>query len=463
MRPRFLLQPMVFPVLLVTGFLLGARIAPAQNADGFTLQETPGLALVKPQPWSNLSEATVLEFVAFIDRTSTGGANSGYYEFHTLGGNKRQIPAARVVKVVVYPNSARIKSLIDLKDRAKVQSSADEISKIITNFPATKIQLTPSFKLLAGELQKFDMGQIKTDGTWIARKEYNRAQAQKLTRLLKADIANANPPDRFELKIDPKYVALVEYSKSDPSLKPLASELLAGYTDRVRVEKRGKLLAMLKVPSITSAKAAAAVAELRTLKPDADLPSAAYLKSWDAALATVKASNAEAGQLAVSLETEMAAVPADNPQPKLSPALEEGLGNLDRTMMAFKASTPPEPLLADAQKTLAVCAVGVGLKKCSVLFEENQFLQAQDLLSDLSSQAVLVGPETTRVVGELQKSASLKIDEFTRLREQAKLLATDSSKNAEALAMYEQAYAVIPDSTVSAEIEKLTAIVAPAK
>lgn len=462
MRQSLLLHSVVFPALLAVGFLVDTTVVSAQSPDGFTLQETPGLALVKPQPWSKLSDATVLEFEAFIDRTSTGGANSGYYEFHTRAGNKRQIPSARVVKVVVFPDLARIKSLIDPKDRAEVQEAVDEISAVIIDFPATKVQLTPSLKRLAGEIKKFDAGQIKTAGTWIARKEYISAQAKKLTRLLKADIANANPPDSFELKIDPKYVALVEYSQSDASLKPLVSELLADYTDRVRLEKRGKLLAALADPAITSPQAAAAVAELRTLKPEADPASAAYLKSWDAALATLKTSNTEGDKLAINLETEMAAVPADSPELKLSPVLAQGLADLNRTMMVFKATTPPAPLLADAHKTLALCAVGVGVKEYAVLFEENQFLQAQDLLSELSSQAVLVGPETTRVVGEFQKSTSFKIDEFTRLREQAKLL-TDSGKTAEALAMYEQAYAVIPDSTVSAEIEKLKAIIAPAK
>lgn len=462
MRQSFLLHSLVVPALLAVGFLADTTVASGQSADGFTLQETPGLTLVKPQPWSKLSDATVLEFEAFIDRTSTGGANSGYYEFHTRGSNKRQIPSGRVVKVVVYPDPSRIKSLIDLTDRAEVQESVDAISAVMTNFPATKVPLTPSVKALAGEIKKFDSGQIKTNGTWIARKEYISVQAKKLTRLLKADIATANPPDSFELKIDPKYVALVEYSQSDASLKPMVSELLADYTDRMQVEKRGKLLAALADPSITSTRAAAAVAELRTLKPEADPPSATYLKSWDAALATLKTSHAEAEKLATNLETEMAAIPAGSPEPKLSPALEQGLADLNRTMMVFKATSPPAPLLADAKKTFAVVAVGVGFKESANLFKENQFLQAQDLLSELSAQAALVGPETTRVVGELQKSASFKIDEFTRLREQAKLL-IDSGKAAEALAMYEQAYAVIPDSTVSAEIEKLKVIVAPAK
>lgn len=462
MRQSFRLPSWVISALFLIGTLINTTVVSAQNADGFTLQETPGLALVKPQPWSKLSDATVLEFEAFIDRTSTGGAGSGYYEFHSRGGNKRQIPAGRVVKVVVYPDPARIKTLIGPKERAEVQASIGEITEVITTFPATKVQLTPPLKALAGELKKFDAGQIKTDGIWVARKDYISAQAKKLTRLLKADIANANPPDSFEMKIDPKYVALVEFSQSDPSLKPLVSELLADYTDRVRVEKRGQLLATLADPTLTTAKATATVAELRTLKPETDPASAAYLKSWDAALATVKTSNAQADKLATSLETEMAAVPADNPQPKLSPALEQGLADLSRTMLVFKATTPPAPLLADAQKTLAVCALGEGLKECASLFEENQFLQAQDLLSNLTSQAVLIGPQTTRVLGELQKTASLKINEFTRLREQAKLL-TDSNKAAEALAMYEQAFAVIPDSTVSAEIEKLKAIVPPAQ
>jgi hypothetical protein len=447
-------------VLSITGFLSQTTMSSAQKSDGFTLQTTPGLALVKPQPWSKLSNATVLEFQAFIDRTSTGGAGSGYYEFHTAGGNKRQIPSGRVVKVVVFPDPARIKSLISSLDRKKVQAAIVEIETVVKKFPATKVQLGPSLKLLKAEIAKYDSGQIKSDGIWIVKKDYNRSQAAKLVRLLKAEISTANPPDSFNLEVDPKFVALQEFSKSDPTLQPLADGLIATHSAGVRVVQRAALLTKLADPAITPASATAAVNQLKTLKPGEDPASAAYLKAWDAALATVKTTSAETETLAAGLESAMAAVQTDNPPPQLAAPLEQSISNLNRTMIIFKATSPPRPLLAEAEKTLAVCAVGEGLKKLNTLFQQNQFLMAQDLLGDLSAQAALVGPDATRVLTGLQKFAALKVDEFTRLRAQAKLLA-DSAKPAEALAVYEQAHAVIPDSTVSVEIEKLKAVVPP--
>lgn len=463
MPPSSFLRFKVFStlVLIGIGFFAYPLMVSAQKSDGFTLQETPGLALVKPQPWSKPSDATVMEFKAFIDRTSTGGAKSGYYEFYTSSGNKRQIPSGRVVQVVVYPDPARIKKIIVPKDREMVQAAVEELTKAIKDFPATKVQLTPSLKALVGELKNFDSGQIKIEGTWIPRKDFIYNQSEKLARLLEADINTADPPDSFDLTMDAKYVALVEYAQSDPSLQPIVNELLATYTARVRKDKRGELLALLADPKVSSTQAVAAVKLLRTLRPEDNPASAAYLQSWDASLDTVKSSRAEADQLAVKIESEMTTVTADTLPPQLSPELATALGNLNQTMTAFKNTKPPPTLLAEADKALTVCTVGEGLKTWITFFSENQFLKAQDLLSEVSHQATLIGPETTRVVGELQKITALKIDEFTRLREQAKLLA-DSGKLAEALATYEQAYAVIPDSTVSEEIEKLKKTLNPA-
>lgn len=464
MRPKSLLHFKVLLALFLIELFVDASMVSAQKTDGFTLQKTPGLALVKPQPWSKPDDATVMEFEAFIDRTSTGGANSGYYEFHTNNGDKCQIASGRVVKIVVYPDSTQIKKMIVPEDREKVQAAVEELTEAMHNLPAPGVRLTLSLKTLEGELKKFDSGQIKNEGTWLPRVEFIHDQSDKLVRLLEEDINTADPPDSFDLTIDAKYIALVEYSQSDPLLQPKVNELLANYTALVRKENRVRQLALLADPKLAPTQATAAVKLLRTLRPEDDPASAAYLQAWDASFDTVKTSRAEADTLALKLESEMAAVTAANLPPQLSPLLASGLGNLNQTMLTLKGTTPspPPPLLTEAGKAMIVCTVGEGLKNWITFFSENQFLQAQDLLSKISAQTVQIGPETTRAVGEMQKVTTLKVDEFIRLREQAKLLA-DSGKTAEALPAYEKAYAVIPDSTVSEEIERLKKKLAPPK
>ena len=83
---------------------LTASTFQGQSGDGFSVQQRPGLALIKPQPWSKDSEAAVLEFQAFINRTADGTPGAGYYEFRTKQAGRRQVPVGRIVKLVVYPD-----------------------------------------------------------------------------------------------------------------------------------------------------------------------------------------------------------------------------------------------------------------------------------------------------------------------------------------------------------------------
>ena len=75
-------------------------------------------------------------------------------------------------------------------------------------------------------------------------------------------------------------------------------------------------------------------------------------------------------------------------------------------------------------------------------------------MDDLAHYADLFGPVTTRAVSGLRRQAVGKIEQFTRLRGEAKLLA-DSGKKPEALAKFEAAFSVIPDSDVGQQIEQI--------
>ena len=81
-------------------------------------------------------------------------------------------------------------------------------------------------------------------------------------------------------------------------------------------------------------------------------------------------------------------------------------------------------------------------------------MEAKDILDELARNADLFGPETMRAVSGLRRQAVAKIEQFTRLRDEAKLLA-DSGKKSEALAKFEAAFSVIPDSDVGQQIAQL--------
>jgi len=426
----------------------------SQSSDGFTVQERPGIAIVKPQPWSKESDATVMEFLAFIDRTASGAAKAGYFEFRMKSGDKRQVPTSKLVKMVVYADPAQIREIVDPEQRQALQNTINEFKGIPVKFPATRTYVEPSLKKLEAEAAMFDGGKVKAEGVWITKQAYVKAQAANLIELLKAETDRALPPGSFDLEQDPKYLALLQFSATDPNIKILTEELASKQGKLSRTEKRKTLLTRLADPALGMPSATEAVSQLKALKPEEDPKSAAFLKLWDAGKDTVKATSEDAAKLAASLEGELASNKIEEAPPQLSPDLDAGISALNEKMILFTASKPPVQLLTESRQALAVCAAWTGFKKLKTIFAEKHFIEAKDLLDDLSRRVQFIGSETSQVITALQQFTATKIDEFTRLREQAKLLA-DSGKKAEALVKYQDAYAVIPDNAVGDEIAKL--------
>lgn len=448
--------------LLAALIVLSADAGRGQQADGFTVQERPGIIMVKPQPWSKESDATVFEFQAFIDRTASGAAGAGYFEFRSKQGDKRQIPTSRVVKLIVYPDPQLVRDVTKTEERQSLQNTINEIKAVIAKFPATRTYVEPSMKKIEAEAALYDAGKVKFEGVWISRDVFVKTKAANLVELLNAEIVRAIPPSSFELNNDPKYLALVEFSATSPGIKALTEELAASHGKLVRAEERKALLMRLADPALALPAATEAVSQLKALQPAEDPESAAFVKLWDTGSATLKSTTAEAATLAASLEGELSANKTEDAIPKLSPDLDAAISALNEKMTVLVASNPPPQFITGSRQALAVCAVGTGFKKLQTIFTDKQFLEGKDLLDNLSPQTPFIGTESTRVVTGLQQFTAMKIDEFTRLREEAKLL-SDSGKKIEALVKYEDAYSVIPDNSVGDEIAKLkpAALAAP--
>jgi hypothetical protein len=423
-----------------------------QSAGG-TVQDKPGIVLIKPQPWAKDSEATVTEFQSYVNRT-------GYYEFQSKGGTKRQVPTGRVVKLVEFFNPALVQEMKTPDERQKVLASLTELKELGTKFPATRTYLDPSLKAIEAEVAKYDAGQIKTKGAWIEKSSYQKEQATNIINLLKSDVVQARPPSSFDLTNDPKYIALKELSNSNPSVKSILQEITDLHGKLVRGEKRKALMETLANPALDYEAAEAALTELKALKPEEEPMAAALVKSWTTASGTVKETEVIAKDLSGKMEVELAAIQVEDAPPALSPELEKQVADLNQKMAIFQATKPAQQLVLAARPAMAVAETGTAFKTLKPLFAEKQFLQAKDTIEHAGRQAQFVGPETQRIVSGLQRYVAGRIEEFTRLREEAQLLA-GSNKPAEALTKYEEAFAVIPDSGVAAEIEKLKGASAP--
>jgi hypothetical protein len=447
-------RPPVFllPAVSIVTFVASAPIY--AQADGFTLQERAGIVLVKPQPWSKESEAVVVEFQAFTDRTASGAAGAGYIEFQTKTAAKRQIPTARIVKMVVYPDPKLVKEVITMKDRDALAAVAADLKATMTKFPATRTYVQPALDKVTGEVATYDSGKVKTGGTWVAKDIYVAERARNFATQIKPDILKAEPPSSFDLASDPRFLALEDLAKTNASVKPLVTELSALHGNRVRAEQRGKLLTKLADPNLTLQEARTAASQLRTLQPEEDPRTVLFLKNWDAGQAKATAAAEEGKKLAAELETEMAAVKSEDEVPQISEDLDKKITSLNIQLAGFLATKPPAPLLAEVAQAQAVCTAASGFGKLKGLFDARQFLQAKDILDGIGSQSKRIGPETTRVIVALSRVTASSITEFSRLREEGKVQA-EANKPAEALAAYEKAYAVIPDPAVGEQIALL--------
>lgn len=448
--PAFLLPAIALVTVAASAF------AQTQTpADGFTLQERAGIVLVKPQAWSKETEAVVIEFQAFTDRTASGAAGAGYIEFRTKGADKRQVPTARIVKMVVYPDPKLVREVISTKDREALGAVAADLKATIAKFPATRTYVEPALKKVNEELAIYDSGKVKTGGNWVDKDAYAADRARTFSTQIKPDIINAEPPSSFDLASDPRFLALEDLAKTNASIKPLVAELSTLHGKRVRGEQRSALLVKLAEPDLTFVEAKGAVARLKTLQPEEDPRSVLFLKNWDAGVSKLNTITSDGKKLAAALETEMAAVKAEDALPQISPALDKEIASLNISLSSLTSSKQtPASLLAEVAQAQAVCATASALGKLKGLFDARQYLEAKDVLDSVGVQTSKIGPETTRVIASLSRTTATSIAEFSRLREEGKVQA-DANKPAEALAAYEKAFAVIPDSAVGEQIALL--------
>jgi hypothetical protein len=432
----------------------------AQAGTGFVVQKRPGVVFVKPQPWSRDSEATVLEFQAFINRTAGGGFGAGYYEFQTKNADRRQIPTARIVKLVVYPDVQEFGEIIGQQDRHPLTSAIEDLERVTVKYPAARPYLEPSISKLKDEIAQFDSGNVKSQGQWMSREIYIQRLATKLASQVKAEIARAQPPSSMDLEEDPKFISLKDLAGTNAEAQRLTTEVSTHLEALVRDEKRSELLAKLARPTTTLSEAKALVAQLKALQPREDPKAAAFVKTWDSGLAMAERASAEAEEICASLERELAEFNAAEGLPNISAELDKQIFVLQGRLTRFMATKPPSQLVGITQRAAALCDTRADFTKLKAIFVGRQYLDAKDVLDDLATRAGLIGPQTVRVGTALQKSTVERIEEFTRLRAEGKLL-VESGKKLEALEKFDAAFAVVPDAEVGQQILQLKEEVSP--
>ncbi len=407
--------------------------------------EKPGVALVKPQAWSQPSQATAMEFRSYTDRSVKTTPGAGYFEFRTERGQTTQIPAGRVVKMVIYPEVPV--ELVTIEQREALQKAVDDFTEIARTFPSAARPLDPSIKMLTAEAAKFDGANVKVEGAWQPRATYFRQKASKLVELANADIASSGPD--FNLEMNQYYLGLLDLARAEPSVKPQADAVKAAFDLRSRKNSRDGVLAQLAAPSVTRAQAEPLVAKLRTLSPAEDPAAAAYLRNWDNAVAA-------AGDVTRVIEEARTSFEADLKDGSTSVDAEtaQKVREAAALLARFRAGAPPAAIKVPSDVADAMSAYIEEFPAVQKKISEKMFFDAKEIVDPISVRITAVGPYAAAAVRTVQRQIGEQIEKFSRLRDEAKLLA-DTKKSAEALRKYEEAYAVIPAPDVAAQMEVL--------
>ncbi len=439
-------------VLLICGLFSCLLPLGAQDVDGTSWQEKTGFALVKPQPWSPENLATVVEFQAFTDRTVKGRQIAGYFVFRNGKTADSQVPAGKMVKLVVFPPVPA--QIARAEQRAALKKIIDEHAALGVQFPAAVPVLEKYLTVLRSDAAKFDAGSVKDEGKWIPGADYRKKKADELANLLRMEITGAQRVRDLNLTNNQYYVGLEDLAKTEPSLKAQLDGVRAQYESLRRKEERNELLAKLRAPDPGFENCELYVRTLKTLKPEEDPAARQFIELWDRSLAKAAKLGSKVEELKQSFEKEMAGKKDPAGSAVVGDDIAARIHVVSQELNDYRAGSPPSVIQIPAAQAEALVACSAGLAGLAKQLEAREYFDAKVTIAGLVAPAETVGPKTVAVVEGLQNLANSEIAKFQSLRDEAQAMQSSGKVN-EALMKYREAWAVMPDKDVASTIETL--------
>lgn len=431
--------------LLVLSFLASVPLTCRAQSDVQGSKDKPGIALVKPQAWSDEDQASVLEFLAYDDR-------SGYYIFRTARSSNYQVATSKIVKLVIYPESPQ--SLTTGEQRATLQQSLEEYAALAAKFPSAAKLLDKASAPLKSDAAKYDGGSVKEGGQWILRSTYYKQKANALANLLRPELIAAPKIKDVDLTMNQYYLGLQDLAKSEPSVNVILDSIRSLYQSLVRKADREALLNKLSSSAVGYDEAVGLVKQLKALKPGEDARSNLYVQSWDTAVANAGQLTKQITDVQAQFEAAMP-VPDDSAKvPTIPQELTSNLDKLTDAVRSFRAGSPPPAIRVPVQLADAMAACGEKFPGLAKQIQAREYLDAKSVIDPLSNQADVIGPKTSKALSSLRKRLAADIEKYQSLRGEGKMLA-ENDKIEEALKKYQQAFAIIPSKDVAAQIDSL--------
>jgi hypothetical protein len=425
---------------------------PGQERDGNTIVQTPGIALVKPQPWSKPAESEVVKFTAFTDRTARGSAGAGYFVLRLPSGKDTQIPSARVVKLILKPKT--LPELVDDSQRRELQKSIDEITVAIAAVPAAATAaataLADYLKPLQADATRYDAGEIMVSpNKWDTRENYRRLEIAKIEQRLRRSMTEAKIKKDFDLDTNADFAKLTDLAAADAALKARLDAMKVECAKLVSREEQDAILAKLQSP-LSPGAAALLLEQLKALS-DPSPRTSSVLRQADVAAALTK----DIDTLKQSFENlwnqeslskgAMPAVPAE---------ISTQIDALTSKISVFHAGAPPAGIWLPSSTFDACVAIKNALPTLQARVTERDYRAAIEGINALSAPARQIGPKTTEALESLKSYANGQITKFSALVDEGNTLLTGTDKKL-AVAKFQEALAIMPDANLEKRISEI--------
>ena len=420
----------------------------AQERDGNTIVQTPGIALVKPQPWSKPAESEVVKFTAFTDRTARGSAGAGYFVLRLPSGKDTQIPSARVVKLILNPKMPT--ELVDDSQRRELQKSIDEITAAIAAVPAASAALNDYLKPLQVAAARYDADEVMVGpNKWETREKNRQSEIAKIELRLRRAMTEAKIKKDFDLNSNADFAKLMELAETDAALKARLDAMKVECAKLVSREEQDAILAKLQSPLSPSA-AALLLDQLKALS-DPSPRTTSVLRQADVAAALTK----DIDTLKQSFENlwnqeslsngAMPAVPAE---------ISTQIDALTSKIAVFHAGAPPAGIWLPSSTFDACVSIKNALPTLQVRLTERDYRAAIEGINALSAPARQIGSKTTEALESLKSYANGQIAKFSALVDEGNTLLTGTDKKL-ALAKFQEALAIMPDANLEKRISEI--------
>jgi hypothetical protein len=339
------------------------------------------------------------------------------------------------------------------------QADCDALQKFIADFNQIGVTFPQAATLIAEMLKpsldavtQFKAGKVRINEGYISEKEYKKMLFDKVEAKLYQDIreaVTAKAVVAFRLISNDDFLKLQDLAKTEMDLQGRLNAVKTRYDELCAKEDMNELLAKLENPNLEPSSLAVILGRLKKV-PTPDSQIRRVIEQADAASQISNLVN----EIKSALEALFVSLPENGAVPSLGPQLASQIQTLETQFTIFSSGSPPSGINVPSESVTAAIALCNQLPKLDSLLLERDFFAAESAIAPLVQSSAKIGSKTNEGIKALQSFITAKLGAFSKLREEAVMLA-QAGKKKEALAKYLEALAIMPNAQLAAQVEEL--------